>query len=157
MVTCEEGTKRMQENKITTKTYYREIEGLLSCKFHLIFKNNNKWDREKKSLFIDTILRRIPVHSFFLETDLNGESNSEGFGGLHVRDGNNRLQTILDYINNKFPLDDNRLHILFGGSYFKDLPPVYQRIINNCNLTFHEITPASKDDDLIFIFKRFKF
>ena len=89
------------------------------------FQRNNSWDDKARMAFIDTILVFGSCAPIFIIID--EETDDE-----HVFDGAHRLETLLDFFDNKFPITKvNKSDILdwessalaeHEGKYWKDLP-----------------------------------
>src|SRR5229473_8100982 len=77
------------------------------------------WDPKKKSLFIESLLMNIPVPPVFLyETDLNR---------YEVMDGQQRLNTILDFYDNNLVLKGLETWAVLNGRTYAKCPPRIQR------------------------------
>lgn len=113
------------------------------------FQRNPVWTVNQKSYLIDSILRSYPIPEIYLQERVNEKGESQ----FVVVDGQQRLSTVLDFINNEFSLVPTET-----GEQWE-------------NLTFDELTPNDKkkffeykfvirllpdiDDDIIRnIFKR---
>jgi Protein of unknown function DUF262 len=77
------------------------------------------WDTEKKSRFIESLLMNIPVPPIFLyETDLNR---------YEVMDGQQRLNTILEFYDNNLVLKGLDTWAVLNGMTYSRCPPRIQR------------------------------
>ena len=77
------------------------------------------WDTKKKSRFIESLLMNIPVPPIFLyETDLNR---------YEVMDGQQRLNTILEFYDNNLELQDLETWAVLNGRTYSRCPPRIQR------------------------------
>jgi hypothetical protein len=77
------------------------------------------WDIEKKSRFIESLLMNIPVPPIFLyETDLNR---------YEVMDGQQRLNTILEFYDNNLVLKGLETWSVLNGRTYSKCPPRIQR------------------------------
>lgn len=119
---------------------------------HPIQRQSGQWDDDKlkKSLLIHSILAAYPVPDIFcLKEAVEGNVYS-----YSVLDGKQRLTTIFDYIDGKYPLDeetpavtiDDTSHEL-GNKYFTDLDMECQQEILCFRFTIYGFEDA--DDDLI--------
>jgi hypothetical protein len=76
------------------------------------------WDQEKKSRFIESLLMNIPVPPVFLyETDLNR---------YEVMDGQQRLNTILEFYDNTLVLKGLDTWSVLNGKTYTKCPPRIQ-------------------------------
>jgi hypothetical protein len=78
------------------------------------------WDLKKKSCYIESILLNLPLESFFLFEDINGNK--------YTINGNERFSAIFDFIENKYSLEDLQLNKSLNNKYFKDLEGKYESI-----------------------------
>lgn len=61
------------------------------------YQRRSVWTRKDKQFFLDTIFRDYPSPAIFLHKNIN----SDGQAMYHVVDGKQRLQTILDFAQNR--------------------------------------------------------
>ncbi|HBP5443640.1 TPA: DUF262 domain-containing protein [Pseudomonas aeruginosa] len=108
------------------------------------FQRGEVWNTQKKQMLIDTIIRNWQMPPIFVV--LSGES-----GLKEVLDGHQRLTSIYDFCENKFKIDgniqpeDNEIESL-NGLYYKDLPEVYKRRIQNYPIRVFEITDYNQSE-----------
>lgn len=123
------------------------------------FQRNLVWDNLQKSRLIESILLRIPLPMFYFSED------NEGM--ITVVDGLQRLTTIKEFMDNKFPLKG--LEYLKGtceGKYyseknkdgtpngFKAIEAKYFRWFNTTQFTVNVIDPSSPPKVKYDIFRR---
>lgn len=85
------------------------------------------WDQKKKSRLIESLFMNVPVPPIFLyEHDLNR---------YEVMDGQQRLNTIIDFYENKFSLRGLEYASLLNGYKYSDLPPRVQRGLDRRRIT----------------------
>jgi Protein of unknown function DUF262 len=89
------------------------------------------WPLSKKQLFIDTLLNRYDVPKLYFHR-LVGSHATAGYG-YSIIDGQQRLETIWDFLENKFPLSEDfkfleDTEIDLKGKYFKEFPSINARI-----------------------------
>ncbi len=119
---------------------------------HPIQRQNLQWldDRLKRSLLIHSILANYPVPPVYCLK----EAISEKDYSYSILDGKQRLTTIFDYIDGRYPLDaetpsvtiDDTVYEL-GGKYFTDLDTECQQELLRFKFTIYGFEDA--DDDLI--------
>ncbi|AWX42930.1 DUF262 domain-containing protein [Metamycoplasma cloacale] len=100
---------------------------------------------EKKSKLIESLLMNIPLPTIYFaqEDDIT----------KFVVDGQQRLWTCHEFLNNHFKLKDLEVFTDLNGKYFKDLEPHYQDTIST--RTMYCITISKEDSDKQFdIFER---
>ena len=119
---------------------------------HPIQRQNLQWldDRLKRSLLIHSILANYPVPPVYCLK----EAISEKDYSYSILDGKQRLTTIFDFIDGRYPLDtetpsvtiDDTVYEL-GGKYFTDLDVECQQELLRFKFTIYGFEDA--DDDLI--------
>lgn len=119
---------------------------------HVIQRQSGQWDgdRLKKSLLVHSILASYPVPPVYCLK----EAVSDKDYSYSILDGKQRLTTVFDYIDGRYPLDaetpavtiDDTSYEL-GGKYFTDLDMECQQEILRFKFTIYGFEDA--DDDLI--------
>ena len=117
------------------------------------FQRHFVWNSSQRSRLIESLLLRIPLPNFYLAEDEEGR--------LTVVDGLQRLSTIRDFVNNKFPLRDlEYLEEGVRGRYYQDegnkkgIDKKYFRWFNMTQLSVNVIDPSSPPKVKYDIFKR---
>ena len=116
------------------------------------FQRNLVWDSFRKSRLIESILLRIPLPMFYFAEELEGR--------LTIIDGLQRISTIKEFMENKFPLKNLQYLENCEGRYFKDegnkkgLEAKYVRWFNLTNISANIIDPISPYEVKYDIFRR---
>lgn len=120
---------------------------------HPIQRQSGQWDgdRLKKSLLIHSILTGyIPVPPVYCLKEAIDEKNYS----YSILDGKQRLITIFDFIDGRYPLDEETPSVVvddtvyeLGGKYFTDLDVECQQELLRFKFTIYGFEDA--DDDLI--------
>jgi hypothetical protein len=117
------------------------------------FQRHLVWDHIQKSRLIESILLRIPLPMFYFAEDKEGK--------LSVVDGLQRISTIKEFMDNKFPLKNLQyLGNTCGGKYYetKDrkqgIDAKYFRWFNLTTLSANIIDPSSPFKVKYDIFRR---
>lgn len=106
------------------------------------YQRGSVWSLERKQLLIDSLLRGYDIPKIYLRVlDPGGPYDSE------VVDGQQRLRTIWEFLENVFPLGTESVDFEnmadLAGKYYKDLNSDQKDIINAFTLTISEIRDAS--------------
>lgn len=101
------------------------------------------WNTEKKQQLIDTILRGYDIPKFYLRA-------TEGEYEHEVTDGQQRLRTIWEFCDNKFPIGDLSTDLPevgdLSGKYYKEMTGEEQDRILSFTLSITEIDRATENE-----------
>ena len=109
-----------------------------------IYQRNKVWNDSAKSYLIDSIMRNYPIPPLFMRDKLN---LNERKTIREVVDGQQRISTIIDFYNNKFPIKKSQNKEL-GGKYFNNLSEEEQEHFLTYKIVVEKIT--EKDDSLVY-------
>ncbi|MDR2085310.1 MAG: DUF262 domain-containing protein [Bacteroidales bacterium] len=117
------------------------------------FQRNLVWNSFQKSRLIESILLRIPLPMFYFAEDEEGN--------LSVVDGLQRISTIKEFMDNKFPLKNLQyLNESCEGRYYenkgkkKGLDPKYLKWFDLTSISANIIDPSSPSKVKYDIFRR---
>lgn len=119
---------------------------------HPIQRQSGQWDgdRLKKSLLIHSILANYPVPPIYCLKEAIGEKDYS----YSILDGKQRLTTIFDFVDGRYPLDAETPSVVIDGTayelgdkYFTDLDTECQQELLRFKFTIYGFENA--DDDLI--------
>lgn len=79
------------------------------------FQRRAVWLERERSALLDTILSRLPFPEVYVHVETDGETGKQNYS---VVDGQQRITSILMFVNNEFPLPVNDE---WKGQYFRDL------------------------------------
>ncbi len=118
------------------------------------FQREYVWTTVYKKGLIESLLNGYPIPQIFLRQQLNEEDLKKE--KLQVVDGQQRLTTIFNFINNKFPvdgeLDTDDLSKVSNEMFFKDLTKQQQKNIYNYQFSVVEL--EVDDDEIRLIFSK---
>ena len=83
------------------------------------YQRRLRWDNKKKSRLIESFIMNVPVPPVFLYENKLGQ--------FEVMDGQQRLNTVVDYLLNRFKLSGLKTWAVLNGRNFSELPPVVRR------------------------------
>jgi hypothetical protein len=116
------------------------------------FQRKAVWSEDAKSYLMDTIISGKPIPKIFIRQTLNLENRQSI---REVVDGQQRLRTILSYINDGFVISKKH-NEKFGGYYFSQLNNIdidIQSIILNYELSV-DLLVNLPDREILDIFSR---
>lgn len=103
------------------------------------------WQPKNKTLFLESVFLGLPIPFMFFADCDNGKQE--------VIDGAQRMQTLVEFYNNKLQLSNLRKLTKLNGFYFKDLSDTQQRKFLNKALRIiilEEDTPTAARQDLFY-------
>lgn len=84
---------------------------------------SKSWSKRGKSTFVESILLGMPTTEFWCEED--------NYGAISVLDGTQRVQCLLDFCNDEFPLQDLKLLPNLEDLRYSELPSRYASTLSN--------------------------
>jgi len=117
------------------------------------------WDNERKYALIDSIIKRYPLGLFMWERQVERDADGEEILEYSVVDGQQRLRTILDYINHRGSWVNPSLSVLaelrnrgYPFTPYQDLSQAAQRRFFRYQIPVSEISNFSEEEiDEIFL------
>ena len=116
------------------------------------FQRNFVWDNLRKSRLIESIIMGIPIPGIYSYT--RQDSDDKDFKEIII-DGQQRLRTIKQFINNVFAIEGLTLNGYLNGLYFRDLPTQVKNKFLNYSLHIVNIYNVANDKIILDMFKRF--
>lgn len=91
------------------------------------YQRRLRWTTQQKSLLIESLLLNVPVPPvFFYENDL---------ARYEVMDGQQRLNSIKEFLNNEFPLRGLQIIPTLNGKNYARLPPKVKRGLDRASIS----------------------
>ena len=130
-----------------TRTVYEVVRRIKQKRYVMDpeFQRDFIWKDDKQSRLIESVIMRIPLPVFYLAEDEEGR--------MIVVDGLQRLSTFDRFLKNELRLrlpERGELH----GKRFRDLAPMIQNRIEDCNLTFYIMDAQVPERARLDIFER---
>ena len=104
------------------------------------YQRRSVWNQSAKIMLIDTILKNIPMPKIFLSKEINKTQSTV----RKVIDGQQRINTILEFIDGKFALDAP-YQGEYEGKKFAELPKLIQNQFLSYEIDFNEVSFISEE------------
>lgn len=146
--------KHSKEVKTIQSIIYSIDEKVLKTN-HKLQRRAGQWDKDRKSLLIDSILRNIPINTIYVVQEKT-TGDDVGEPTYAIIDGIQRTTTIHDFKYNKFALSKDLSTVNgeeIAGKTFDDLPEKLKNAILNTDINFTIITDYT-DQDIKDMYKR---
>jgi hypothetical protein len=112
------------------------------------YQRTEVWKQEQKQMLMDSILRQIDIPKIYLRKITTSKFKYE------IIDGQQRMRTIWDYLNNKFPLSEEAIQLYIDNESFIIAEKTYDELdstvqterIHKYNLDVVIIQDASEDE-----------
>jgi hypothetical protein len=102
---------------LQTISWFNERKNDGSLEISPKFQRRAVWLEKERALLLDTVLNRLPFPEVYILVETNSESGKQNYA---VVDGQQRITSILKFIENGFALPSNDT---WQGQYFRDLDP----------------------------------
>ncbi len=109
------------------------------------YQRNFIWKLKNKTLFLESIFLGLPIPFMFFADCDNGQQE--------IIDGAQRMQTLVEFYNNKLQISGLKILTKLNGFYFKDLSIAQQRKFLNKTLriiVLEDDTPTTARQDLFY-------
>ncbi|MEJ0089585.1 MAG: DUF262 domain-containing protein [Limisphaerales bacterium] len=111
-------------------------------------RDSDQWGETTKSLLVESVINNLSIPAFFFEVVLD-EANSVEKN--YVVDGQQRLTTLNEFVNNKLRLVDSQDapyispdSVHYAGKTFDELPQAYQQAFKKYRLTVIKLRNLGK-------------
>lgn len=128
--------------------WFKQVYELKELDMKPPFQRNPVWVTRQKSYLIDTILNRYPIPEIYMQEVANENGNVRYI----IIDGQQRIRSVLDFIEGKFSIDE-RDSPDFNGAFFDQLSIEQKRAFYQYNFVVR-ILPDINDKELRAIFQR---
>ncbi|MDP2749906.1 MAG: DUF262 domain-containing protein, partial [Nanoarchaeota archaeon] len=139
--------------KFDSKTYYindfNEWDERKELTLAPYFQRRTVWSDKARSYLIDTILRGSPIPKIYMRHHIDAQTKKSV---REVIDGQQRLRTILNYLQDGFKVLKTH-NGTYGGLYFSQLPKEVQTEFLAYELSV-DLLLGAKDEEVLDIFAR---
>lgn len=107
------------------------------------YQRRLRWDNHKKSRLIESFIMNVPVPPVFLY--------ESSLGAYEVMDGQQRLNTVVEFLSGDFNLNGLQIWPSLNGRSFSQLPPLIRRGLERAKISAITLTSdlAGRGDDSI--------
>ncbi|MCH7559832.1 MAG: DUF262 domain-containing protein, partial [Thaumarchaeota archaeon] len=113
------------------------------------FQRNPVWGHKNKSYLIDTILNGLPVPEIFIQV----KTNQDGESKYIVVDGQQRIRSILEFIEGEYSLLAGETSYEYAGKEFKEFSDGVKTDFWDYPIVTRELR-TSNDDEITSVFTR---
>lgn len=137
---------RVEKKSFTLFELKRQYEDRKELQLDPDFQRKEVWGPKQKSELIESILMKIPIPVFYFFRSNEGKTQ--------VVDGRQRIDTVIEFMNNKFALSSLSIIKDIERKRFKDLLPAQQRAIEDYSIDVYLIQPPTPEKVMLDIFDR---
>ncbi len=113
------------------------------------FQRRPVWSPKARSYLIDSIIRGLPMPKIFMRQHIDDAGRTI----REIVDGQQRIRTVLSYLNEGFPVMPVHGGKDYGGKYFEDLPkPIRDKCLNYSISV--DVLIGATDTEVLDIFAR---
>ena len=137
---------KVSREQYSTFQIKRMVEETKQIKLDPEFQRNQVWRTAQKIELIESILMGIPIPTiYFFENKL---------GIKQMVDGRQRISAIIDFMNDKFKLNDLKMLSMFNKKSFTELEAIYKNKISDYQLSIYVIEYPTPEQVKYDIFDR---
>jgi hypothetical protein len=119
------------------------------------YQRKYRWDDVKSSRLIESLILNIPVPYIYLSNDVDIDDDMSDVDGYYsVIDGQQRLTSIRNYLNDEFPLRGLGIITDLEGKRFSELPDFLKRRINDRTINCLRIDSTVDETVKFDVFER---
>lgn len=137
---------RIEKKSYTFFELKRQYEERKELQLNPDYQRELVWKNKQKSELIESILMKIPIPVFYFFRTEEGK--------IQVVDGQQRISSVISFMNNEFSLSSLSIIGNIEGKKFKDLQPSQQRTIEDYSVDVYLIQPPTPEEVMLDIFDR---
>lgn len=107
----------MRRQNFQTVSWFYDIYKRSLLNLDPPYQRRSVWNQNFKDFFIDTLLLNYPAPALFIYEEIS----QSGIAKYNVVDGKQRLSTIFDFVENKFPISESASISELRGKYFDEI------------------------------------
>ena len=111
------------------------------------YQRNFVWSSKIKSKFVESILMGLPIPFLFLY-------RNKSTGNLEIVDGAQRIQTLVEFLNNKLKLEELKRLTTLNTKLYSDLPEKFRNIFETTSLRIIILDEKTTENNRKEIFNR---
>lgn len=122
--------KKAKERTVKTQNIEYDLETLVKkidknvIKLDPEYQRKHRWDDETASKLIESLILNIPIPIIYISQDVDvDEETDDDVARYSVIDGQQRLTSIYNFMNNHYPLTELKVLKELNNCFYKDLPP----------------------------------
>ncbi|CAH1209773.1 conserved hypothetical protein [Candidatus Nitrotoga sp. BS] len=123
-----------------TVAWFNERSNDESLEISPKFQRRAVWLEKERVLLLDTILSQLPFPEIYIHVETDPETGKQKYA---VVDGQQRITSILKFINNEFSLPNNDT---WSGEYFRDLAAEIKSAFWDYKIVVRSLRQASDDE-----------
>lgn len=115
------------------------------------YQRRSVWTPKDRRFFLDTIFNNYPCPAIYLQKEITSTSYK-----YNVVDGKQRLQTVIDFYNNKIGLDSHFADVTIAGKKWKEIEKIqkYRNAFLNYRFSTEQLTSDVDDAEWNAVFDR---
>lgn len=123
-----------------TISWFKERKNDESLEISPKFQRRAVWLEKERALLLETILNQLPFPEIYVHVETDQETGKQNYA---VVDGQQRITSILKFVDNEFSLPNNDT---WNGEYFRDLSPDIRSRFWDYKIVVRSLRQASEDE-----------
>lgn len=144
-----QGYTMQRRPNFQTIAWFNDLRKRTALDLEPPYQRRSVWNQSFKDYFIETVLLGLPAPAIFLYQDISPDGNTV----QHVVDGKQRLTSLFEFIDGKFPVAEDSQLQQFRGTYFVNLPDTTKKEFWSYILLV-EYVPSDDEEVIKGIFDR---
>lgn len=112
-----------RRHNFQTIAWFNDLRARSALDLDPPYQRRSVWNQKFKDYFVETVLLNYPAPAIFLYEDITPEGRTL----YHVVDGKQRLTTVFDFVDDRFPIAESSVVSEHRGKYFSTLDDAAKR------------------------------